>query len=149
MREQYLHATGFPCGIGPLIPNWDQDIIRVELIEQRVVDFWVAVHIQQAITFPMDIGQLRNHIALNTRMGTHVLDLELERIQLKTLAGFRQSGQRGKDSIQMVFAEAPLNAAWVNNSRAPFQPGVKPPRRAASISFIKLLYIRQAPVAKF
>src|SRR5215212_2049329 len=139
MREQYLHPTGLPCGIGQLIPNWDEYIIRVELIEQRVVAFWVAIHVQQAITFPMDISQLRNHIALNTCMGAHVLDLELERIQLKTLAGLCQGGQGRKDAIQMVFAEAPLNAARINNSRAPFQPGVKPPWRAASISFIKLL----------
>src|SRR5215207_9521016 len=111
-------------------------------MQEGVMDLGIAVHVQEPIAFPVDIGEFSNDIALNARMSTHVLDLELERIQLQALAGFRQGSEGGEDALQMVVPEALLDTARVDNSIAPLEARIEPQGRGSPIPFIKLVDIR-------
>src|SRR5215217_1652000 len=113
MREQNPHRTVLTFGVRQSIPNRNQDIICIELMQKRSANFWIAVHIEQAIAFPMNVSQFGDHIPLDAGMRAHVLDLELERIELQALARFCQCRERGEDAVEVIFAESLLDAAWV------------------------------------
>src|SRR5688572_29524537 len=103
-----------------------------------MIDFWVAIHIEQAITFPVQICKFGDDIALNVFVRTHILNFKLEGVILQTLAGFRKGGERWKYSIKVIVFEALFDAAGIDDPVAPFEPGIAPPGRATAVPIIEL-----------
>ena len=82
MGEEDLHLASLVCRKRQPFPERDQQIIGVDFLEPRMIDLWIAVHIEQAVAFPMHIGEFGDDITLNAFMGTHILDFKFEGIVL-------------------------------------------------------------------
>src|SRR5919109_3855396 len=113
-----------------------------------MIDLGIAIHIQQAVAFPMQVGEFGDDIALDAVMTADLFDLIFERIELQMLAGFGERVQRRKHMIKVIILKTLLHAAWVHHALPPFQPRIEPPWGAATISLIELCYFWQSPVAK-
>ena len=96
----------------------------------------------------MHIGKLGDHIADDTGVQAHLLDLVFQRHKLHALAGCGQIRQRRKDLVEMVEPEALIDTMWVDLAPAALPAGLEPPGVVSAVAGAQRSHVGQAPVAE-
>ncbi len=88
----------------------------------------VAGHVEQAVGFPMDVGQLGEDVAGDLRPRSHRLDLVAQRLELTTLRLVAQRLPTPEDLVEVPESGAFDRTVNVGGTSRPFLAGLEPPR---------------------
>src|SRR5918997_6082876 len=120
MRERKLHLTALSRPEGDSLPIGGYDGVRtVHLADDVVKRLRIAAHVEQAVTLPVDIGELGNDVTDDRGMPPHLLDLVLERGELHPLTRGSEIRQRGEDLVDMKCLEPLFDPVRIHHAVAP------------------------------